>query len=99
MTAQRAPVVALVGATGAAGGTLLRVLSERRFPMAELRLLASERSQGAVLRYGDADLTVATLRNGALDGVDLAFFAAGALTSRRHAPAVAAQGGIAVDKS
>jgi len=43
-----APVVAVVGATGAAGSTLLRVLHERRFPMADLRLLASPRSAGMV---------------------------------------------------
>ncbi|TMB92204.1 MAG: aspartate-semialdehyde dehydrogenase [Chloroflexi bacterium] len=94
-----APVVAVVGATGAAGGTVLRVLAERAFPLGELRLLASERSDGAVLQFGDASLTVRPVSDATLDGVDIAFFAAGALTSRRHAPAVAARGGAAVDKS
>ena len=94
-----APVVAVVGATGAAGGTVLRVLQERAFPLGALRLLASERSDGAVLRVGDRDCVVRAVSERALDGVDIAFFAAGALTSRRHAPGVAAGGGAAVDKS
>ncbi len=94
-----APVVAVIGATGAAGGTLLRVLRERRFPMAELRLLASPRSEGAVVQVGDQSLTVGSVTEAALRGVDIAFFAAGAGTSRRHAPEVAGNGGVAVDKS
>src|SRR3989442_8644775 len=98
MTAS-APVVAVVGATGAAGGTVLRVLRERAFPVGELRLLASERSDGMGLRFGDRDVTVRPVSEATLDGVDIAFFAAGALTSRRHAPFVAAHGGAAVDKS
>ena len=94
-----APVVAVVGATGAAGSTLLRVLRERRFPMADLRLLASPRSEGAVVQVGDASLIVGTVTEDALRGVDIAFFAAGAVTSRLHAPEVAGGGGVAVDKS
>src|ERR1700694_599565 len=88
-----APVVAVVGATGAAGSTLLRVLRERRFPMADLRLLASPRSEGAVVQVGDASLTVGAVTKDALRGVDIAFFAAGAVTSRLHAPEVAGSGG------
>jgi aspartate-semialdehyde dehydrogenase len=94
-----APVVAVVGATGAAGGTVLRVLQERAFPFGELRLLASERSAGTVLSVGERDCVVRAVSDRLLEGVDIAFFAAGALTSRRHAPAVAASGGAAVDKS
>jgi len=94
-----APAVAVVGATGAAGGTLLRVLQERSFPAAELRLLASPRSDGAEVVFGAQRLTVRQVSDERLRGVDIAFFAAGALTSRRHAPEVAAGGGVAVDKS
>src|SRR6202165_4397636 len=94
-----APVVAVGGATGAAGSTLLRVLHERRFPMADLRLLASPRSAGMVLQMGEASLTVGAVTEEALRGVDIAFFAAGSLTSRQHAPEVAGGGGVAVDKS
>jgi aspartate-semialdehyde dehydrogenase len=95
----RAPVVAVVGATGAAGGTLLRVLEERRFPVSELRVFASARSDGAVVRHANRELVVRPVSDVALAGVDIAFFAAGPLTSRRHAPAVAQGGGVAVDKS
>src|SRR5437660_7519935 len=94
-----APVVAIVGATGAAGSTVLRVLHERRFPVAELRALASERSAGASVRFGAEALSVCAVDKAALEGVDIAFFAAGASTSRRYAPVVAGNHGVAVDKS
>src|ERR1700730_18583592 len=93
-----APVIAVVGATGAAGSTVLRVLHERRFPVAEVRALASARSAGASVRFGDDELTVRALDETALEGVDVAFFAAGAATSRRYAPVVASNHGVAVDK-
>jgi aspartate-semialdehyde dehydrogenase len=96
---QNPPVVAVVGATGAAGGTLLRVLEDRVFPIGDFRALASARSAGALLRFRDHQVVVAEVDDTALDGVDVAFFAAGADTSRRFAPVVAAGGGVAVDKS
>jgi aspartate-semialdehyde dehydrogenase len=92
-------VVAVVGATGAAGSTVLRVLYERRFPVADMRALASDRSAGASVRFGAQELTVRAVDEAALAGVDVAFFAAGGSTSRRFAPAVAANHGVAVDKS
>jgi aspartate-semialdehyde dehydrogenase len=96
---QNPPVVAVVGATGAAGGTLVRVLEDRVFPIADFRALASARSAGAVVRFRDNDVLVREVDDTALDGVDIVFFAAGAETSRRFAPGVAAGGGVAVDKS
>lgn len=93
------PRVAVVGATGAAGSTLLRVLHERAFPMADLRVLASERSAGMLVPAGEGELTVEAVSNHALGGADIVFFAAGGTTSRRYAPRVAENGGIAVDKS
>jgi len=93
------PVVAVVGATGAAGGTLVRVLHERCFPMSDLRLLASGRSEGLRVITGESQHVVHALDDSSLRGVDLAFFAAGGATARRHAPTVAANGGVAVDKS
>ena len=91
--------MAVVGATGAAGGTLLRVLHERAFPMSELRVLASARSEGLRVAAGEAELTVHAVSGDALRGADIVFFAAGGATSRRFAPLVAEQGGVAVDKS
>ena len=93
------PRVAVVGATGAAGSTLLRVLHERAFPMADLRVLASERSDGARVTVGEAELTVRAVNEDLLRGADIVFFAAGGGTSRRFAPLVAGNGGVAVDKS
>jgi aspartate-semialdehyde dehydrogenase len=94
-----APTVALVGATGAAGSTVLQVLEDRAFPLAELRALASPRSQGRRVRFRDGELTVAAVEPSRLEGCDIVFFAAGSSTSKEYAPVVAAQGGVAVDKS
>jgi len=91
--------VAVVGATGAAGSTVLRILHERRFPIAEFRALASARSAGTTVKLGEAEHTVAEVSDGALRGCDLVFFAAGSGTARRFAPVVAEQGGVAIDKS
>jgi aspartate-semialdehyde dehydrogenase len=93
------PSVAIVGATGAAGGTLVRVLAERAFPAVDLRLFASSRSAGTHVATHLGDVEVQELRDDALGGIDVVFFAAGAATSRRHAPRVAESGGIAIDKS
>jgi len=94
-----APRVAVVGATGAAGSTLLRVLHERAFPMAELRVFASERSAGTLVPAGEAELFVEAVSEHGLGGADIVFFAAGGATSRRYAPRVAENGGVAIDKS
>jgi len=96
---QNPPVVAVVGATGAAGGTLLRVLEDRVFPIGDFRALASARSAGAIVRFRDSDVVVREVEDNLLAGADIVFFAAGAATSRRFAPMVAAGGGVAVDKS
>jgi aspartate-semialdehyde dehydrogenase len=93
------PIVGLVGATGAAGSTLLRILDERDFPLAELRPFASERSANSIVSFRDHELSVSVVDDRPLESCDVVFFAAGAGTSRRFAPAVAASGGVAVDKS
>ncbi|HEY6378640.1 MAG TPA: aspartate-semialdehyde dehydrogenase [Candidatus Dormibacteraeota bacterium] len=91
--------VAVVGATGAAGGTLLRILEERGFPVAILTPLASARSAGIEVTFRGASLRVAEATPEALKGVDMCFLAAGAGTARELAPEVAAAGGVAIDKS
>jgi aspartate-semialdehyde dehydrogenase len=93
------PAVAVVGATGAAGGTLVRILGERSFPASALVLYASARSAGRLVSTYLGDVEVRELSGNALRDADIVFFAAGAATSRRHAPGVAESGGIAVDKS
>jgi aspartate-semialdehyde dehydrogenase len=96
---QRGRVVAVVGATGAVGEVLLEVLEERRFPVGELRLLASERSAGIRVRCAGREHEVREAKPEAFDGVDFAFFAATGALSKTLAPEVAKRGGIAIDKS
>jgi aspartate-semialdehyde dehydrogenase len=96
---QAAMRVAVVGATGAAGSTVLRILEERRFPITELRCLASARSAGSSVAFGGTGHRVDEVTDDALAGIDIVFFAAGSSTARRFAPVVAAGGGVAVDKS
>jgi len=99
MSQGRAKTVAVVGATGAVGEVLLEVLEERRFPVGELRPLASERSAGTTVRFGGRDVEVREAKAEAFDGVDFAFFAATGALSKTLAPEVARRGGIAIDKS
>jgi aspartate-semialdehyde dehydrogenase len=87
--------VAVVGATGAVGTTLLELLRERSFPAAEIVPFASERSAGRELD----GLTVQRLADDAIEGFDLALFSAGSTVSREWAPKFAARGATVVDNS
>ena len=91
--------VAVVGATGAVGGTMLRVLEERGFPVTELRALASARSAGRQLDYLGRPVYVETLTEDAFDGIDIALFSAGGDRSRTFAPAAVAAGAVVIDNS
>jgi aspartate-semialdehyde dehydrogenase len=92
-------VVAVVGATGAAGQTTLRILEERKFPVAELRCFASERSVGKTVTFAGDAVPVRRIEPGAFAGVDIAFCSAGSAQSREYVPALVAAGAIVVDKS
>jgi len=94
-----APVVAIVGATGAVGVELLRCLEERRFPLSELRLFASARSAGKMLEFRGAPVAVRELSEDSFRGVQLALFSAGGATSRRFAPIAVAAGATVIDNS
>ena len=91
--------VGIVGATGQVGQTMLRVLAERRFPVAELRLFASARSAGRRLPWQDTEVTVEDAATARYDGLDIVLFSAGAATSRQLAPRVAAAGPVVIDNS
>jgi aspartate-semialdehyde dehydrogenase len=95
----RAPTVAVVGATGAVGLEFLSILHARRFPIGELRLLASPRSAGKELAFGGASITVRPLDRDAFSGVRIALFSAGGAVSRDHAPAAAEAGAVVIDNS
>jgi len=91
--------VAVAGATGAVGGAMLEVLDRRKFPLGELRLLASERSVGRKLEFRGDKIPVQLLAEDAFANIDLALFSAGAARSLAFAPAAAAAGAVVVDNS
>ncbi len=91
--------VAILGATGLVGRTLLAILEERGFPLDELRLLASERSVARTLRFRGADVAVQAVTPATFTGVDIALFATSADRSREWAPIAQAAGACVVDNS
>ena len=95
----RSPVVAVVGATGAVGREMIECLHRRKFPLRSLRLLASARSAGQALKYGDRSIVVEALNEQTLDGIDIALFSAGGSVSKQYAPLMAQRGTIVVDNS
>ena len=91
--------VAILGATGLVGHELLKILAQRKFPVAELRLLASDRSAGTRLPFEGEELLVEEASHASFRGVELALFSAGTGVSRELAPAAAAAGAVVVDNS
>jgi aspartate-semialdehyde dehydrogenase len=91
--------LAVLGATGAVGETLLKVLAERDFALDELRLLASERSAGQTRRFRGEDVEVQLAAEDSFDGIDIAIFSAGAARSRTFAPHAVAAGAVVIDNS
>ncbi len=92
-------VVAVVGATGAVGNEMIEVLEERNFPVEELRLFASGRSEGRTLNFHGRAVKVEVLTDRVFDGIDIALFSAGGDRSREFAPAAARAGCVVVDNS
>lgn len=91
--------VAVVGATGAVGQAMLAILQERRFPIATLHVLASERSAGEQIEYDGRKITVQDLAGFDPAGVDFALFSAGGSISKEYAPKFVAAGAIVIDNS
>jgi len=91
--------VAVVGATGAVGSTILVVMRERDFPAEQVVPFASERSAGRTIDHGEVTLTVQALSQDALEGFELALFSAGSATSEEWAPRFADAGAVVVDNS
>jgi aspartate-semialdehyde dehydrogenase len=94
-----APVVAVVGATGAVGVELMQCLEQRKFPLSNLRLFASARSAGKTLPFKGKPVTVEELTEDSFKGVDIALFSAGGAQSKRYAPAAVRHGTVVVDNS
>jgi aspartate-semialdehyde dehydrogenase len=99
MTEGRKFKIAVVGATGAVGEVMLAILAERKFPLSEVVPLASERSAGGTVKFGNRDLTVRSLDSYDFAGTDFAFFSAGSSVSKVHAPRAAAAGCVVVDNT
>jgi aspartate-semialdehyde dehydrogenase len=91
--------VAVVGATGAAGQTTLKILEERKFPVRELRLFASERSVGKSVSFKGEEIRVGRVEPAAFKGVEIAICAAGSAQSKEYAPMIVRAGAVVVDKS
>jgi aspartate-semialdehyde dehydrogenase len=91
--------VAVVGATGAVGETMLSILAERNFPVGELVALASERSAGGTVDFDGEDVVVQDLATFDPSGVDIALFSAGGSVSKEYAPKFAAAGAVVIDNS
>jgi aspartate-semialdehyde dehydrogenase len=91
--------VAVVGATGAVGSTMLEVLHERSFPADEVVPFASERSTGRTIQWSGGPLTVVALDEESIQGFDVALFSAGSKVSEEWAPRFADAGAVVVDNS
>jgi len=91
--------IAVVGATGAAGTELLRVMERRNFPVASLRAIGSERSVGKSVQFRGESLAIEKLAEQSFDGMDIAFFCAGGDVSKKYVPIACQANAIAIDKS
>ena len=91
--------VAILGATGAVGSEMVRVLESRRFPVSELRPLATVRSAGKPVRFHGASLETTEVTPASFDGIDYALFAAGADASRAWADVARRAGATVIDNS
>ncbi len=91
--------VAVVGATGAVGNEMIETLEQRKFPVGNLVLLASERGAGTSLSYKGHDVVVQVLNKDSFKGVDIGLFSAGGSVSQKFAPLAAASGCVVIDNT
>ncbi|MGZ9584581.1 aspartate-semialdehyde dehydrogenase [Paenibacillus marinisediminis] len=99
MTNQKRFNVAVVGATGAVGEQILKLLAERQFPINKLKLLSSARSAGKKIEFNGAEYTIEEARPESFDGVDIALFSAGGDVSKALCPAAAERGAVCIDNT
>ena len=91
--------VAVVGATGMVGESMISILEERAFPIEQLTPIASKRSLGQKVHFQSEDLEIINLDNFDFKGIDFAFFSAGAAVSREFAPLAAKAGAVVIDNT
>jgi aspartate-semialdehyde dehydrogenase len=91
--------VAIVGATGAVGEQMREVLEERKFPVGEMRLLASERSAGQFLEFDGRQHRVSVLNENSFENTDIALFSAGGTVSAEYVPPAVSAGAVVIDNT
>lgn len=91
--------LAVLGATGAVGGSMLEILAERAFPVGQVYALASERSAGGRVEFGDTHLRVQDAANFDFSRVQIALFSAGSAASEKYAPKAVAAGCVVIDNT
>ncbi|MBP5254262.1 MAG: aspartate-semialdehyde dehydrogenase, partial [Lachnospiraceae bacterium] len=91
--------VGILGATGAVGREMLKVLEERDFPIGTLRLFASSRSAGKVIRYRGQDIVIEEAKEGIYEGLDIVLGASANPVAKQMAPSIVAAGAVFVDNS
>lgn len=96
---QKSFKVAVVGATGAVGDLMVKVLEEKSFPVSELRPLASVRSLGKTVTFRGRQIPVEELKEDSFEGIQVALFSAGGGVSKKFAPAAARAGAVVIDNS
>ncbi|HTL69868.1 MAG TPA: aspartate-semialdehyde dehydrogenase [Candidatus Eisenbacteria bacterium] len=99
MRKKAAYTVAVMGATGAVGEEMIKILAERKFPVKKLVLLASARSAGKSYRFGDRDVVVQELKEDSFAGVDIVLASAGGSISKKFAPLAVAAGAVVIDNT
>ena len=92
--------IAVVGATGNVGRQILNILSERQFPVREVVAVASARSMGKEISFGEHDILQAVALEGfSFADVDIALFSPGSAVSKKYAPIAAAEGCVVIDNT
>jgi aspartate-semialdehyde dehydrogenase len=91
--------IAIVGATGAVGQEMLRVLEKRNFPIKQLRCFASPRSLGKKVLFKGEEIAIEVLEENSFEGIDIALFSAGRAISKEFAPKAVQAGAVVVDNS
>lgn len=91
--------VVIAGATGNVGREMLNILSERQFPVDEIAVLASRRSLGTEVSFGDKTLKTKDIEGFDFTGWDIALFAIGSDATKKYAPIAASQGCVVIDNS
>lgn len=91
--------IAIAGATGAVGVEILSIIKERNFPVNDIKLLASKSSKGKVIKFDGKDIIVEELCSDSFEDIDIAFFSAGGIISKKFVPDAVKAGAVVIDNS